>query len=128
MLAFEVKVNGQSLGICGFDDWGVLSAHLSAGRGEGDEVLDGVRLHVGGLERGGDGEPAHHVRFIGELLKIGDKVEFDIVDSNVVISPLKRYRSDHEVKESPFTDEERERMQRETYEELKAKFEPDENN
>ena len=123
MLAFEVKVNGKKIGTCGFDDWGVLSANLSAGRGDGDSILDGVRLHVGGLERGGDNEPAHHVRFIGELLNVGDTVEFAIVDTVDVMPPLKRYRSDHEVKESPFTEEELERMERETYEELKAKFE-----
>lgn len=127
MLAFKVTVNGEQLGVCGFDEWGVLNAHLSAGRGDGDDILDGVRLHVGGLERGSEEVPAHHLRFIGELLQVGDKVQFEIVDTDSVMAPLKRYRSDHEVKESPFTDAEIERMERESYEELKAKFEPAEN-
>ncbi|MEM6554810.1 MAG: hypothetical protein AAF642_02985 [Pseudomonadota bacterium] len=124
MLAFKVTVNGEQVGVCGFEDWAVLSAHVSAGRGDRNEVLDGVRLHVGGLERGSGEGPAHHLRFIGKLLQIGDKVLFEIVDTDDVMTPLKRFRSDHEVQESPFTDEEVERMERETYEELKAKFEP----
>jgi len=127
MLAFKVMVNGEQLGVCGFEEWGVLSAHLSAGRGDGDEILDGVRLHVGGLERGNEEMPAHHLRFIGELLKVGDKVQFEIIDTDSAMAPIERYRSDFEGKVSLFKDEEVERMERKSYEELKAKFEPAEN-
>lgn len=125
MLAYSVKINGDHAGVCGFNDWAVLTATLAAGRGKAERALDGIEFRVGGLERGSEDSPAHFVRFVLERLDVGDKIEIEIVESEVVMEPLRRYRSDREVQESPFTDEELERMERETYEELKAKFEPE---
>lgn len=125
MLAYSVKINGDHVGVCGFNDWAVLTAALTAGRGKAEHALDGIEFRVGGLERGREGSPAHFVRCVLERLDVGDKIEIEIVDSEDVMEPLRRYRSDREVQESPFTDEELERMERETYEELKAKFEPE---
>ena len=125
MLAFSVTVNDDHIGVCGFEDWSVLIATLTAGRGESEEALDGIQLRVGGLERGTENNPAHHLRHIFKRLEVGDKIEIEIVDSAEVMQPIKRYRSDREVQESPFTNEELEEMDRKAYEELKAKYEPD---
>jgi hypothetical protein len=50
----------------------------------------------------------------------------NIVETDQPDPPVRRYRSDRKVQESPFSDEEIEQMEREDYERLKAKFEPGE--
>lgn len=54
---------------------------------------------------------------------LGDKVEIEIVSTEDVTPPMKRYRSDREVQESPFTEDEECEMRYENYLELKKEFE-----
>ena len=117
-------MNGDELGICGFEDWAVLSAMLSAVRDESDGALDGVQFYIGGLERGSEENAPHSIRLIDRTLMVGDQIEIEIIDASAVIKPINRTRYDRDVQESPFTEEEIEEMERKDYETLKAKFEP----
>ena len=47
-----------------------------------------------------------------------------VVDTDHPDPPTKRYRSDKEVQENPFTEEELKEMRRQDYLELKKEFEP----
>lgn len=55
-------------------------------------------------------------------LAVGMQVTIKIVEADRADEPVRRYRSDREVQENPFTDEE---IEREDWLRLKAKFEPE---
>ncbi len=57
-------------------------------------------------------------------MTVGSKVVINIVETDQPDPPVRRYRSDRLVQESPFSEEEIEQMEREDYVRLKAKFEP----
>ncbi|MDP9421913.1 MAG: hypothetical protein M3Q19_03615 [Pseudomonadota bacterium] len=123
MLAFEVFIDGERLCVAGTDNWAVLSCILSGHRPNGDEQVD---LSVGGLTDADAEGVFHHVRWgRRRQLELGTKIAINIVDAERPDEPTHRYRSDHEVQESPFTDEEIEEMDRAEWLRLKAKFEPD---
>lgn len=127
MLAYKIKVNGKHVVTASQDDWSVLSIHISANRNSGERGTDGyVRLSSGGLSKENEKGFCHHFRWSERVLDVGDKVEVEIVDVNQVDSPKKRYRSDREVQESPFTDEEWREMRYKDYLELKKEFESNE--
>ena len=56
-------------------------------------------------------------------LAVGDKVEIEVVETIEIDQPKKRFRSDHEVQEDPFTEEEAREMRYQDYLELKKEFE-----
>jgi len=130
MLALEVEVDGTKYVLAGVEDWGLLSAHLTANRGRPDAPapsarVDNVELSIGGLtERGEDGN-AYHFRWGQKTLKIGSRITIRVVDVEQADRPVKRYRSDAKVQESPFTEAEIREMRRKSYLELKQEFEPD---
>jgi predicted RNA-binding protein len=56
-------------------------------------------------------------------LELGDKIEIEIGDIQKIDLPKKRYRSDKEVQENPFTDEEWRELRYKDYLDLKKEFE-----
>jgi hypothetical protein len=65
-----------------------------------------------------------HFRWKDQTLDIGDRLEIEILDTNEIDPPTKRFRSDHEIQESPFTEEEARDLRYQDYIELKKEFEP----
>lgn len=123
MLAFEIEIDGKHFCLAGVEDWSILAFHLDASRhSESDEI----RLSMGGLTQNDQNGVSHHVRWRDRQdLKVGSTVTVTVVDTNAPDPLLRRYRSDHDVQECPFTEEEMEEMQRAQWLALKAKFEPD---
>ena len=126
MLAFDICVGEDRVCLAGVEDWSLLSAHLTAQRSDLGEVIESLELYMGGMTKPDATGKSHHVRW-GRLvhLEVGNKITIHVVDADVTDLPIRRYRSDHEVQESAFTDEEIEQMEREDWLRLKAKFEPD---
>ena len=127
VIAFKVEIDGQQAAVAGVDDWSVLTLNIAAGRAENMTFsrpqVDEIRLDFGGLTQDDASGIRHHFRWRGRDLSIGSKVGVTIVESDHPDPPLKRYRSDAEVQESPFTEEELEAMDRKYYLELKREFE-----
>jgi hypothetical protein len=127
MLAFEVFIDDQRVCLAGFDDWAVLSAIISAvqRREPMPGARDEIELSVGGLSETDASGVSHHLRWVRTELQVGTKVTVNIVETDRPDEPVRRYRSDREVQESPFTDEEIEEMERADWLRLKPKFESD---
>jgi hypothetical protein len=127
MLAFEVLIDNQRMCVAGMDDWSVMSVIVSAVRErDGDTPRPGeLDVTVGGLSEEDSNGVSHHARWGRVKLAIGSQVTINIVDNDQTDPPIKRYRSDREVQEDPFTEEEIEEMERADWLRLKAKFEPD---
>ncbi len=123
MLAFEINVNKEYIGKCGFEDWVVLNAILTALKPKDAPDEENISFSVGGLAEVNSENTGQHVRLIQRDLQIGDIVEIKVVETDHVIDPIKRYRSDSQIQENPFTEEEILQMEREDYVRLKAKFE-----
>jgi hypothetical protein len=125
MLAYHICIDGERVALAGVDDWAVLSAHVTAVRERCGEPLKlhEVEFSVGGLSRRDGGGAGHHVRWKTHELGIGSEVRIRLVDTETPDEPLRRYRSDREVQESPFTAEEIEEFERAEWLRLKAKFE-----
>jgi hypothetical protein len=129
MLAFEVEVDGKPLATTGIEDWAVLTCIVSANRarGQGGAAIDDLSLHLGGLTLRNDEGVSHHVRWgkAHNLLAIGSHVGLRIVDIDATDAPTVRNRSDREVQEHAFTEEEMREMRYQDYLELKKEFESD---
>jgi len=125
MLAFEVRIDGERLCLAGMEDWSVLAAHVTAvrRRNADSEPQDELEFAVGGLTQADRDDVSHHARWACRPLQVGSQVEIAIVDTDRPDEPNRRYRSDRDVQESPFTDEEIEEMERAEWLRLKAKFE-----
>ena len=126
MLAFDILIDGERLARAGFEDWSVLSAHVTAVKERhGARQRDGeLELSVGGLSQSDQDGAAYHVRWAKRVLEVGSKVTIEVVDTDAPDAPLRRYRSDSEIQESPWSAEEIEQFEREEFRRLKAKFEP----
>lgn len=128
MIAFKIEIDGEEVVTAGFDDWSILALHVNASRGDPISAFarareDEVRFSVGGLSGRDDAGAAHHVRWKERLLEIGSQVTVKVVDTDRPDFPLNRYRSDANIQESPFTDEELKEMRWQDYLELKKEFE-----
>ena len=130
MLAFLVEIEGHPSFVAGVDDWSVLGLHVSALRGEANNP-QGLEPHIdfsiGGLSRAGSDGVSYHFRWPRVDLELGATVKVTLVESDSPDPPAKRYRSDREVQESPYTEEEFREMRYQNYLELKKEFESDEN-
>jgi hypothetical protein len=127
MIALRVKLNGTLLCVAGADDLSVLNTIVNAVGNLGpktkkrrDEPPD-VYLSVGGLTSRLEGLD-EHLRWAGEQpLRMGDRVEVEIVETSDVDAPTERKKAERE--------EEREKLRyedaKETYLELRSKFEPE---
>ena len=126
MLAFEITIDGDRFARAGFADWSVLSAHVTAiqeGAGRPDRKGE-LEFSVGGLSKTTAEGAQYHVRWPKRHLTIGSKITIELVQTEQPDEPERRYRSDREVQESPYSDEEIEQFEREEWLRLKAKFEP----
>lgn len=123
MKAFRVVVDGQQLGDLGVPDVGNASVIVGLSCPPNPNEWD-YRLYVGGLTHPDENDACWHYRWACPKLKEGSRVEIEIVDSVNCVPPTRRYRSDHEVQEPAFSDEERRDMRYESYLELKKEFEP----
>jgi hypothetical protein len=126
MLAFEISIDGERFARAGFADWSVLSAHVTAvqeGAGRPDRKGE-LEFSVGGLSKSNSDGAQYHVRWSKRQLTVGSKITVEIVETEDPDEPERRYRSDREVQESPYSDEEIEQFEREEWERLKAKFHP----
>ena len=120
MLAFQISVDGEQPFVAGIDDCSVLSAIVSATFREPDGEIE---LTAGGLSKSDASGAAYHSRWSPRQLRPGSTVTIELIETDQVDEPLRRYRSDRKVQESPWTDEEIEAFEREEYERLKARFE-----
>ena len=127
MIAFKVEIDGQQVAVAGVDDWSVLMLNIAAGRAESMTLirpqLDDIQLAIAGHTQDDASGITQHFRWLGRDLSIGSQVSVTIVETDHPDPPLKRYRSDADVQESAFTEEELEAMDRKYYLELKREFE-----
>jgi hypothetical protein len=126
LLAFDIWIDGARLARAGCEDWSVLSAHVTAvKKRHGARQRDGeLEFSVGGLSQSDADGAAHHFRWVKRDLAVGSKVIIEVIETDAPDPPVRRYRSDREVQESPYSDEEIEQFEREELRRLKAKFEP----
>ncbi len=122
MLALKVSINGKENFVAGLEDWDSLHAVIMALREASDDNTDLIDFKIGGLAEEVEAGKLEHVRWPTIKLDIGDEVTLAIIDANVADKPLKRYRSDSTVQESPFTDEELFELEKQDYLRLKEKF------
>jgi hypothetical protein len=125
MLAFEIEIDGERNLLAGTDDWDLLSFHLDATREDARRPDLEVTVSMGGLTQEDENGIRHHVRWGRRELQVGAKVVLTVVDTERPDPPIRRYRSDREVQEDPYTDEEIAEFERADYLRLKAKFEPE---
>jgi hypothetical protein len=123
MKAFRVVVDGNALGDLGVADFDNSSVIDGFGRGSHAEAVD-YRLHVGGLTQFDENGVSRHYRWASPQIQEGSRIEIEIVDSANCVPPTRLYRSDQEIQEPAFTEEEMRKMRYESYLELKKEFEP----
>ena len=130
MLALEVWIGNERVCLAGMQDWAIVSAHVTAQRHResADPGEDDIQLDIGALSKPDPTGCSHHARWKGQTLAVGSNITIKVVETDQPDEPTKRYRSDHEVQENPYTTEEWEGMERSDYMRLKAKFEPDSGN
>lgn len=127
MIALKIRLNGDYVVVAGQPDMSILSSHITVSRGNSERGTDDhIRLAAHGLSHDTDKGFPEHFRWKEHELKVGDLVEIEIVESDQIDSPVKRYRSDREVQENPFTEEEIREMRYQTYLELREEFERNE--
>ncbi len=128
MLAFKIEIDGEEAVIAGFEDWSILSLHVTASRGQSTSPFesarnDEVRCSVGGLSEADSAAVSHHVRWKERTLPVGSRVTVTVVEVDSPDAPIKRYRSDSKVQECAFTETEMKEMRRADYLDLKKEFE-----
>ncbi len=124
MIALKIIVNGDLYATIGQEDWSVLTAGVAATRPkQPKDSEEDIRFNLGGLSRPNADGISHHFRWRELGLKSGDHVAIEVVETAEVDPPIKRFRSDREVQENPFTEEEWREMRYQDYLELKKEFE-----
>lgn len=122
MLALEIWIDDQRVCLAGADDWSLLVTHITATRQRYDADEDQLDLGIGGMAKDDALGVHHHLRWNGYQLAVGSKVTIKVVETGEPDPPVRRFRSDHEVQESPYSEEEIEEMQRNEWRRLNAKF------
>lgn len=127
MLAFKVEIDGTEFVLAGFEDWSILALHVNARRGTPEASIessrtDEARFSVGGLSKPDSSGVSYNVRWKDRDLSVGSRVVVSIVETESPDVPLRKYRSDSKVQESPFTEEEMREMRLRSYLELKKEF------
>ena len=97
MIAFEIKLNRQSLGTAGADDLSVLTAIVSAvgklgptSQGARQRETDyHIELRVGGLTSRSENLSDEHLDWIEQTLKPGDVVTVTVLDAASVDVPTR---------------------------------------
>ncbi|MEW5788218.1 MAG: hypothetical protein AB1899_10250 [Pseudomonadota bacterium] len=127
MLAFEVEIDGERHIVAGEEDWSILALHVNGMRGDPTAKVESARVDrhefsVGGLSEPDANGVSYHFRWPGKELRLGSRVVVTLIDTDSPDSPIKRFRSDHEIQESPFTDDELRELRKQDYLELKKEF------
>jgi len=125
MIALQIEIDGERYVVAGAEEWTTLHADILAMRAEpNSKVRDGyIEIQPRAMERPTSEGHVYHLRWPNRDLKIGDVITITIVETSNVDAPLKRYRSDAQVQEKPYTDEEIREMRYRTYLELREQFE-----
>jgi hypothetical protein len=126
MLAFEVFIDGERIYVAGVEDCAVLTALISATfRRPHSGTAGEIEFSAGGLMQSDAGGASYHMRWEPRQLQVGSQVTINVIETEQVDEPLRRYRSDRQVQESPWTDQEIEKFEREEWVRLKTQFERD---
>jgi hypothetical protein len=91
MRAFKIHLNGKRICIAGVGTDGVLTTHIDYVGQKGDDI----RLAVTGLFTKTD----EHAIWTTMGLKVGDKVQVTVVETDRVDKPKERYRPDSKTAE-----------------------------
>ena len=91
MTAFEIHLNGHKVCTAGIGEPGVLGAHVSWARREGNQLAEELILHVGGLIN----STREHVRWEeARPLQTGDQILIKILAADSADEPKQRYPND----------------------------------
>lgn len=96
MIAFKVSLNGKEVCTAGVREFGVVSANITWVRRKPEQSRDGNSIEeeltadVGGL----DSSANEHLKWLGRRLHLGDRITVEIVESESVDKPERRYRDD----------------------------------
>ena len=101
----------------------MLHAEVRALRARDQDAADELEMAVRGLAQQKIEGRHEFVRWGRLGLSLGDEVTIRLIEVSRADAPKRRYRSDQELQEEPFTEEEIFDMERETYLRLKKKFE-----
>jgi hypothetical protein len=123
MFALEVSINGEVALTAGVEDWTLIHADILALRANEKIEEDRFEIKVDGMPQQVTQGQHEHIRWGTKRLQLGDVIQVRLIETESVDPPIKRYRSDKEVQENPFTEEEIYEMEKETYLQLKKKFE-----
>ena len=96
MIAFEIELNGELLGIAGANDLSVLTAIVSAVGKLGPNSTGAqqrahhhdIELTVGGLTSRAEGIPDEHLDWITRALEEGDVVTVRLVEAEAADAPI----------------------------------------
>ena len=111
------------MGNLGVADFSNASVTVTFARSLGIEPFD-CYLHIGGLTQSDENGVSRHYRWATPNIQEGSRIEIEIVDSENCVPPARVYRSDREVQEPEFTEEEMRDMRYKGYLKLKKEFEP----
>ena len=124
MLALVISINGKEVLIAGEETCELLHAAIFAMR-RSDADESEYHIDVSGLPEQREQGKHEHLRWRPTPFNVGDEILIRLTDVSTADPPLKRYRSDSTVQESPYTDEEIREKQWQMYLSLKKKFEGD---
>jgi hypothetical protein len=115
--AFRLVLDGKPLGDFGIAD--VNNASVIVGIGPSHDT----QLYVGGLTEPDQSGVCRHFGWSLPEMREGSGIEIEIVKSEDYLPPTRLYRSDHQVQEPAFTEEEMREMRYQDYLKLKEEFE-----
>lgn len=96
MIVFKVSLNGDEVCTAGVREFGVVSANVTwTGRKpeksrDENSIEEELTADVGGL----DSNSGEHLMWLARPLHIGDRVMIEIVESESIDKPKRRYRDD----------------------------------
>lgn len=115
--SFRVTIDGEKQIVAGSQDGALLSVILS-------QMKDGSQsLHIGGLTDLDSDGIAYQVRWGAHDLHVTHSLLVEVLDTDQTDDPVRRYRSDVDVQESPYSEEEWREMEYQDYLRLKEIFE-----
>jgi hypothetical protein len=124
MLALVISINGEQVLVAGEETCELLTADIFAMR-DSDADESEYHISVSGLPDQTEKGKHHHLRWKRTPFNVGDEISIRLTEVSTADPPIRRYRSDNEVQESPHTEEEVRELQWKTYLFLKEKFEGD---
>jgi len=96
VIAFKVSLNGRQVCKAGVRDFGVVSAIVTWVRRRPEKSRDGKTIEeeltakIGGL----DSDAKEHLKWLARRLHVGDRITVEVVESERVDKPKRRYRDE----------------------------------